>query len=396
MNSPDRRVYVNHGASSHPKPESVTRAVADALAAEPTDPHRGPAGARDPLSACREELARLIHVCDPRRVLLAPHATFALNQAIHGSIEHHLQRRRGTEKVRVVTTVLEHNSILRPLTHAQDSGKIDLTILGEEEVAAPDRIEGHLRKGAKLLAVTACSNVTGARPDLRAIGAACAGHGTDLIVDAAQAAGCIELDGSVLPPRTLIAVSGHKGLLGPQGTGALYLGEGFATEELDPILRGGTGARSEILTQPTALPIRFESGTQNAPGFAGLAAGVREVRAAGVAALGARRSRLAALLKDSIRALPGVRLVESRLDDPAAGLVAMTFSAWEPEEMVQILSDAYGIVARGGLHCAPLFHRARGLAQGTVRVSIGWGNTEDDIHRVAGAIADLAQTRAAA
>jgi cysteine desulfurase / selenocysteine lyase len=189
-----------------------------------------------------------------------------------------------------------------------------------------------------------------------------------------------------------VAVAGHKGLLGPPGTGALLVGEGFGDHELPPLLVGGTGVRGELPFQPREWPLHLEAGTMNLPGFAGLAAGVDLVLREGVERTGARRARLTALLLDALEEIPGVQLHRPLESELAAGIAAFNLAGWDPAEVAQILQESWGIVTRGGLHCARLALPALGWPRGSLRASVGWSSTEADVRALVTAVRTLAAT----
>lgn len=387
-------VYLNFAATSHPRPECVIRRMSGALVSPPCDGRRGASGGGDPLQDCRRALARLLGARDPNRIVLTPGATVALNHALQGCViglENAAGRARAgrRRKPGVLTTVLEHNSVLRPLHHMLQAGRIDLGYLGIEEVTDPGRLEGRLRDGVDLLAITACSNVTGLIPDFGLVTELCRRHGVILVLDAAQAAGSVAIDVSMLPPRSLVALAGHKGLLGPQGTGALYVGEGLSDEDVPPFMQGGTGVRSDSAGQPSDLPLRLEAGTPNIPGFAGLSAGVEFVSERGVDELGRHKASLTARLVGGMERCEGIRIFASPEADHRGGVVSFTLRGWDPREAAMVIEESFGIWLRGGLHCAPLIHRHLGVPEGSVRASVGWCSTVADVDALLDAVSHL-------
>ena len=359
-------IYLDNAATSFPKPACVARAMADALTQCGANPGR--AGHRLALAAgrivegCREDLAAMLGEADATRVAFACNATDALNMAIHGVL------RTGDH---VVTTLLEHNSVLRPLSELSRSGAITLTIVPPDAggmIRAED-VERALTPRTRLVAMTHMSNVLGAAQDVAAVGRLCRRRGVLLLVDCAQTAGHLPLT-----PRAwgaaLLAMPGHKGLLGPHGTGALWVREDV---KLAPLRQGGTGSASESMFQPRMMPDALESGTLNLPGIAGLRAGLREALAHWEEAHAA-----AVALCDGMRAelqgMPGVRVYTperaSLLSFGVAGIASPGVAA---------ALDGMGIAVRGGLHCAPGVHRFLGtLESGAVRVSPGIYNTKQD------------------
>ena len=359
-------IYLDNAATSFPKPACVVRAMADALTRCGANPGR--AGHRIALAAgrivegCREDLAAMLGETDATRVAFACNATDALNMAIHGVL------RTGDH---VVTTLLEHNSVLRPLSELSRSGAITLTIVPPDAggmIRAED-VERALTPRTRLVAMTHMSNVLGAAQDVAAVGRLCRRRGVLLLVDCAQTAGHLPLT-----PRAwgaaLLAMPGHKGLLGPHGTGALWVREDV---KLAPLRQGGTGSASESMFQPRMMPDALESGTLNLPGIAGLRAGLREALAHREEAHAATAA-LCDALRGELSAMPGVRVYTPT----GASLVSFGVAGIASQEVAAAL-DSMGIAVRGGLHCAPGVHRFLGtLESGAVRVSPGLYNTKED------------------
>ncbi len=371
-------VYLNNGATSYPKPRCVLEAVAAALAAPPAEAGRAIASG-DPLLGCRTELAALFGVDDPATIALLPSATHALNQVITGIL------RAGD---RVVTTVLEHNSVLRPLAHLASERAITTTHLepGSDGRVTAEKVAEALAESTALLVLTAASNVTGCVQPLAEIAAVAAAARVPLLIDAAQSAGAIPLDHGQLPGRVFVAFAGHKGLLGPTGVGGLIVPDG----KLAQTMVGGTGVRSESLLHPGELPLRHEAGTPNLPGIAGLAAGVRWLLSNGVAAAGRHRHDLVCALRSRLGQQPGIRLLPLAAGDGRAGIVSFTYAGWPPEELGYVLHQSFAITTRSGLHCAPLIHKSLGTAPlGTTRVSVGPFTSPDEIDRFIWALAKI-------
>ena len=359
-------IYLDNAATSFPRPACVARAMSDALTQCGANPGR--AGHRLALAAgrivegCREDLAAMLGETDASRVAFACNATDALNMAIHGVV------RTGDH---VVTTLLEHNSVLRPLSELSRSGAITLTIVppdAQGRIRAQDVAQA-MTPRTRLVAMTHMSNVLGAAQDVAAVGMLCRRRGVLLLVDCAQTAGHLPLT-----PRTwgaaLLAMPGHKGLLGPHGTGALWVREDV---KLAPLRQGGTGSASESMFQPRMMPDALESGTLNLPGIAGLHAGMREALARREEAHAATVA-LCDALRGELLAMPGVRVYTPE----GATLVSFNIEGIASQETAAAL-DGMGIAVRGGLHCAPGVHRFLGtLESGAVRVSPGIYNTKQD------------------
>jgi len=376
---PGTAIYLNNAATSFPKPATVVEAVSRWLLQPPADPGRDSAATQDPRVACRIELAALFGVADPNRIVLLPSATHALNLVIQTLL---------TPGSHVVTTMLEHTSVLRPIAHRQRDQGVTVTHVWPDESGQvpPAAIAGAITRDTRLVVVTQASNVTGSIQPVEEIADLVAGAGVPLLIDASQSAGAVPLVHRCLPGQVYVAFAGHKGLLGLPGTGGLVL----ADEELPQLIVGGTGVRSESLLHPPELPLRHEAGTPNLPGIVGLLAGVRAVRARGVETEGAHRHHLVTHLRARLATIKGVRLLPLAGNDGRAGIVSFTVEGWTPEEVGYILQTSFGITTRSGLHCAPLVHQVYGTAPlGTVRASVGYANTEEQVEALANAVAHL-------
>lgn len=361
-----RVIYLDNAATSFPKPDAVVRAMGDALTRCGANPgragHRLAVEAGRIVECCREELAAMLGERDATRVVFAMNTTDALNMAIHGVV------RTGDH---VVTTLIEHNSVLRPLSELSRSGAITLTIVPPDAQGRIDArdVERAMTPRTRLVVMTHMSNVLGVEQDVAAVGRVCRARGALLLVDCAQTAGHLPLCPTAWG-ASMVALPGHKGLLGPHGTGALWVREGV---QIAPMRQGGTGSVSESMFQPRMMPDALESGTLNLPGIAGLLAGLREAMAHREEA-----HERAVALCDGMRAellnLPGVRVYTPE----GASLLSFNIEGIASQEAASAL-DGMDIAVRGGLHCAPGVHRFLGtLESGAVRVSPGIYNTEGD------------------
>ncbi len=376
-------VYLNNAATSHPKPREVRAAVLAALDELPGEEGRGGAG-HDPRPRCRERVAAVAGVANPCRVVLLPSATHGLNVAIRGLV---------APGAHVVTTMLEHNSVLRPLAHLHADAGVRVVRVGPDRDGRvdPERIAAEIRPDTALLVVAHASNVSGAVQPLESIARVAADAGVPLLVDASQSAGAIPLSHVDLPGRVYLAFSGHKALPGPAGVGVLVVPEDDIARRL---VVGGTGVRSESALHPEELPLRHEAGTPNLPGIAGLSAAVDVVLRDGVDAAGTHRQQLVLQLRERLQALDGVRLLPLPDGDGRAGIVAFTLRGWVPGELAHVLLSAFGIVTRAGLHCAPLAAAVLGAPpEGTVRVSFGRCNGDDDVDAVVSALEAVSRMR---
>ena len=370
-------IYLDNAATSFPKPEKTVRAMAEALVRCGANPGR--AGHRLALEAgrivegCRTAIAQMLGEEDPTRVVFCQNATDALNMAIHGTV------RTGDH---VVSTLLEHNSVLRPLAELSRSGVITLTLVPPDEsgMIRAEEIARVMTKRTRLVAMTHMSNVLGREQDVRAVGQVCAGHGARLLVDCAQTAGHLPLR-PLQWGCHLLAMPGHKGMLGPHGTGALWVKRGV---RLAPLRQGGTGSASESMFQPTMMPDSLESGTLNLPGIAGLHAGMET-------ALGEMQKTHAHIvslcndLRAALGELPGVSIYTQ----PGASIVSFNVEGIGSQMAASMLDQA-GIAVRGGLHCAPGVHRVlHTLEGGCVRVSPGRENTRAECAALVRAVRDM-------
>ena len=367
-------IYLDNAATSWPKPPCVVRAMTDAL--ERCGANPGRAGHRLSLAAgrivegCREAAAQMLGEQDPSRVAFALNATDALNMAIHGVL------RTGDH---AVATLLEHNSVLRPLSELSRSGVISLSLVAPDSrgrILARD-IEEAMLPHTRLVVMTHMSNVLGMAQDVQAVGEVCRRHGALLLADCAQTAGHIPLQ----PQKwgcAMLAMPGHKGLLGPHGTGMLWTAPGV---RLAPLRQGGTGSASESMFQPRMMPDALESGTLNLPGIAGLHAGMEHAMKH-QAQTQEHITALCDLLREELMNMEHVRVCTPK----GASLVTFTVRGIGSQEMAARLDEA-GIAVRGGLHCAPGVHRFLGTLQGgAVRVSPGAGNTPKEVMALVGIV----------
>lgn len=381
------RIYLDNAATSWPKPVEVWNAVDQYQRANGAAMGRG--GYRSAMQSsaaldrCRARIAHLLNCESPERIALGLNGTDALNIALHGLL------RPGD---RVVTTALEHNSVLRPLRELAER-------LGVEIVVVPGTADGSLSVdafrtalagGARLAAFLHASNVSGAILPVMDLAEMSRTAGALVLVDAAQSAGHVPIDLAQLPVD-LLACSGHKGLLGPLGTGVLYVRPGVEFH-LRSFRQGGTGSLSEDSRQPAGMPDQYEAGNHNAPGIVGLEAGVEWVLRETVAKLHAREQDLIARLADGLAGVPGLTLWGPPAGAERVGVLSLSLEGYEPHDLCAILDDSFQIEARAGLHCAPGAHRTLGTFArgGTLRLSVGPFTTIDDIDATIAAIAQLA------
>jgi len=375
-------VYLDNAATSFPKAPGVAQAMADCIDLAAGGPGRSfgdsGAGAARLIFETRERLARLLDVPDSTDLTLTSGATFSLNLALYGLLgpgDH------------VVATALEHNAVARPLSHLQSMG-VEVTRVPCPDGLSPEPEDFRraLRPETALIAMVHSSNVTGAILPLPELAAIAREAGVPLLVDASQTAGSVPI--SVARDRLpLLAFTGHKGLLGPPGTGGLYLDPQI---DLRPLTRGGTGSQSNSTDQPDARPDRYESGTPNLPGIAGLGVAAQFLLDRGVAAIRDHEVQLVEQLLGELSRLPGVTVYGPRAAPERCGLVSFNVGDLDPAEVGGRLEGRYGIITRCGLHCAPWAHESIGtLDRGAVRVSVSPFTTQADVALAAKAVAEI-------
>ncbi|MFA5514887.1 MAG: aminotransferase class V-fold PLP-dependent enzyme [Desulfuromonadales bacterium] len=377
-------IYLDNAATSHPKPEAVYRASDLALRQTGASPGRGGhqlgLAAGRLVFAAREAVASLFGIADTARIAFTGNATEAINQALFGLL------RPGD---RVVTSSMEHNAVTRPLRALQEKGVQVVKVTADGQGCIdPEAFLRACREGKTRLAVLShCSNVTGALQPVADIGPWCRREGIPFLLDAAQSAGLFDIQVEELG-IDLLAAPGHKGLMGPPGTGFLYVRPGL---QLTPLVYGGTGGNSFSDQAPEAMPERFEAGTLNTPGLAGLTAAIAFLRQTGLEAIRAREEQLMARLIDGLRAVAGVELYGPLMAGLHGGALSFNLAGFDPAEIGFLLDRQYGIVSRTGLHCAPDAHRSIGtFPRGTIRVSPGFFTTVEDIDHLLHAVAALA------
>lgn len=376
-------IYLDNAATSGTKPEAVYKASDGALRKCSGNPgrsgHKVSLAAGKIVEDARISCAQLLSAEDSSEISFTFNTTGALNTAIYGVA------RPGSH---IITSSLEHNSVSRPLEHLKTLG-CDVTVLqaSVDTGVDPEEVRAAIRPDTSLIVMTHISNVTGTVNDVRAIGAAAREAGVPFLVDAAQSIGTRNID-VVRDNIDMLAFPGHKGLLGPQGTGGLYVRKGI---EIAPLTRGGTGSFSESLEQPSRMPDRLESGTLNIPGLAGLTEGVRFILETGADKICEREALLRNRLYEGLSAIPGITLYSPAPGFDAGCVVSFTLEGMDPAEISMILDAAFDIAVRSGLHCAPYAHTMLGTitSGGTVRVSPDWFTRDDEIEAFIDAISTI-------
>lgn len=377
-------IYLDNAATTMHKPQEVIDAVTQAMCSLGNAGRGATSGALDAartIHACRAKLARLFGCPRADHVCFTPNSTAALNTAICGVV---------CPGDRVVTTVLEHNSVLRPLNRLATEQDVTVEHAGCDAngVLDYDELEQLVTPGTRAVVVTHASNVTGNEVDIARVAAMAHAAGALVIVDASQSAGTARIDMQGMG-LDVVCFTGHKGLMGPQGTGGLAVADGV---DVAPWAMGGTGVHSFDALQPLEWPTRLEAGTLNGHGIAGLSAGLDFIEAqGGVEAIAAHERSLAERFLAGVREIPGIALYGA-FDQPShSAIVSLNVGDIDSAEISDALMQGWGIATRPGAHCAPLMHRALGTErQGIVRFSFGYFNTDEEVDTAIDALRDLA------
>ncbi|MGI6097084.1 MAG: aminotransferase class V-fold PLP-dependent enzyme [Dethiobacteria bacterium] len=381
-----KKLYADNAATSLPKPPQVIEATCNFLKEIGCNPGRG--GYRLGLEAsrmvfrARELLASFFNVDRAERVVFTSNVTHSLNILLKGLLE---------PGDHVVTSSMEHNAVTRPLARLGKEWKIRVTKVpcAKDGTLDPDDLRKALQRETKLVVLTHASNVTGTILPVAEIGELCASRGIYFAIDAAQTAGIIPLDFKALQ-LDFLAFTGHKGLLGPPGTGGLCLSE-RGGRALKSLMEGGTGSQSHLAQQPEELPDKLECGTLNTAGIAGLAAGVQFINEkGGPAYFQAQEGRLLSAFLDGLREIKGITTYGPGEQQKQVATVSINIEGWDAGELSYILDQEYGIMTRSGLHCAPDAHKTIGtFPKGTLRFSFGAFNTMKDIEAILEALRQL-------
>lgn len=377
-------IYLDNAATTMHKPQTVIDAVTQAMCSLGNAGRGATSGALDAartIHGCRAKLARLLGCPRADHVCFTPNSTAALNTVINGVV------RPGDC---VVTTVLEHNSVLRPLNRLATEQGVTVEHAGCDAsgVLDYDELERLVTPGTRAVVVTHASNVTGNAVDVARVAAMAHAAGALVIIDASQSAGTAHIDMQAMG-LDAVCFTGHKGLMGPQGTGGLAVAEGI---DVAPWAMGGTGVHSFDSLQPLEWPTRLEAGTLNGHGIAGLSAGLDFIEAqGGVEAIAARERALADRFLAGVREIPGIKLYGAFDQSTRSAIVSLNVGDIDSAEISDALMQGWGIATRPGAHCAPLMHRALGTErQGVVRFSFGYFNTTGEVDTAIDALRDLA------
>ncbi|URZ07234.1 aminotransferase class V-fold PLP-dependent enzyme [Clostridium felsineum] len=373
-------IYLDNSATTFPKPKNVYDDVMDCMKNYAANPGRGSYDmaikAAHKVTETREAIAKLFNISDLFNVIFTSSATEALNIGIKGFLK---------RRDHVITTYMEHNSVLRPISYLKKRG-IEVSIVKADQYGFvnPQTIEGMIKDNTKLIVINHVSNVTGTIQNIDEIGEIAHKNGISFMVDAAQSAGVLNIDVEK-SNIDMLAFAGHKGLFGPQGTGALYIREGIKLTEFKS---GGTGSNSFSVEQPEFLPDRFESGTLNTPGIVGMNAGINFINSIGIRNIAKHEMELTRYLISNLKNKDYVKLYGPELNNRGA-VVSFNIDGIDSSDVAAIL-NVKGICVRNGYHCAPLVHEIIGTKnKGTVRVSPGYFNTIEDIDKLIEALIEI-------
>jgi cysteine desulfurase family protein len=376
-------IYLDNAATTMKKPDCVIDAVVSAMrhmGNSGRGAHEASLDASRVIFETRERLSSMFHLGNPKQVAFTCNSTEALNTAIFGLFgpgDH------------IISTVMEHNSVLRPLYRLEKQGA-SVTFLPCDELGRlrTDLLSSALRPETKGVVCTHASNLTGNANDLEFIGKFCREHGLLFVVDASQTAGVLPIDMEKMNIDVL-CFTGHKGLYGPQGTGGICVREGVAVA---PLKSGGSGVQTYLKEHPHEMPTALEAGTLNGHGIAGLHAALGFLMETGTDAVHEKEVRLMRRFYDGIKDIPGVKIYGDFSTDHRAAVIAINIRDYDSSEVSDELSFTYGISTRPGAHCAPLMHESMGtVEQGMVRFSISWFNTEEEIDEAIRAVREIAE-----
>ncbi|MEM7623755.1 MAG: aminotransferase class V-fold PLP-dependent enzyme, partial [Planctomycetota bacterium] len=396
-----RRIYLDNAATSFPKPAAVHEAMYRYATEVGASPGRGSyaeslEGARL-IEQCRSRIARLLGAPSDRHVVFSLNTSDALNIAIRGVVANRRREHPG-RPIHVVTTSMDHNSVLRPLNALQADGLspgVTWTCVDVDSttgIADPAAIASAITRDTVLVAVVHASNVTGTLQPIERIARVTGTAGVPLLVDAAQTAGRVPIDmaGSGID---LLAFPGHKAMLGPLGTGCLVMAPGLE-DRIDTIREGGTGTVSELDVMPAAMPDKYEPGSHNTPGIVGLSAGVQHLLDLGVDVIWREEQRHIKRICDAMAdtdRFPGLRLLGPKTSEHRVGVFTFVHDAIDPQELAAVLEGSFGLLTRAGIHCAPRAHGTFGTrdAGGGLRASLGPFVSGADVDLLLNALAEV-------
>lgn len=375
--------YFDHAASSWPKPPAVLEAMKQCVEEYGANPGRGShkmaVRASRALFETRNHLSQLFNIHNPNHISFALNTSMALNQAIKGFLK---------PGDHVISTSIEHNSVRRPLEFLKNKIGVEISYMKTNEKGMIDlnHVKDALNNRTKLVVCSHGSNLLGSILPVAEIAEIAHKRGAKLLVDAAQTAGTLDVDIEALG-IDMLAFPGHKGLLGPQGTGGLYIHPDL---ELEPLVHGGTGSKSEDMDMPNVRPDRYEGGTPNTVGIAGLNEGVKFVLNETVHKIHTKEWELTQHMMSGLLGIPDIRILGPSLNEDRTGIVAFTLPHIDASEMSFILDQSFNIAVRAGYHCTPLAHETAGtLAGGAVRASVGYSTTMDDVEYLLASVKEI-------
>lgn len=378
-------IYLDNAATSFPKPVNVYDEVLNCMKTYAANPGRASHDmaleASSKILDTREYISKLFNISDPLSVIFTSNATEGLNIGIKGLLN------RGDH---VISTVIEHNSVLRPLDYLSKKG-VQVTLLGVDSngYININDLKKEIRKNTKAFIINHASNVLGTVQNISAIGDIARRSGIIFLIDASQSAGTIPIDVKK-NNIDILAFPGHKGLFGPQGTGGLFIGDGISLKDFK---QGGTGSNSNSMTQPDFLPDKFESGTVNTPGIAGLCEGIKFIDKVGIKNIQKYEESLTENLLKELKKLSYVKIYGPDHHENRSAVVSITIENMDSSQVGYSLNKK-GIAVRTGFHCAPLIHGIIGTCKsGTVRISPGYFNTHEDIESIVKAIKEIYENK---
>lgn len=375
-------IYLDNAATTYPKPDKVYNAVMDCMKNYCANPGR--AGHKLAMKAAREiydareNIAKLFNIDNPMNIVFTNNATDSLNLAIKGVVKN------GDH---IITTSMEHNSVIRPIKSLEKYG-IENTIVkcDKDGFLNVEDLEKAIKPNTKLIVTTHASNVCGTIIDIKAVGEVAKDNNILYLVDASQTAGVYEIDVTKINVD-MIAAPGHKCLLGPQGTGILYIRDGL---NINILKEGGTGSKSEDLFQPELLPDKYESGTHNTPGIVGLNEGIKFIFEEGIENIRAHEEKLCKYMIEKLENVPNITIYGPKDSKKRAAVISINIDNIDSGEITFLLDSEYDIATRSGIHCSPLAHKTLGtLEQGAVRFSLGYFSTKEDIDKAVKALQEI-------
>lgn len=376
-------IYLDNAATTYPKPETVYDAIMDCMKNYCANPgrsgHKLAMRAAREIYDARENIAKLFNIDNPMNVVFTNNATDSLNLAIKGVVK---------DGEHIITTSMEHNSVVRPIKSLEKYGiKNTIVQCDKDGFLDVDRIKEAIKPNTKLIVTTHASNVVGTLIDIKSVGEIAKENNILYLLDASQTAGVYNIDVKDINVD-MIAAPGHKCLFGPQGTGILYIREGI---NVNILKEGGTGSRSEDLFQPELLPDKYESGTHNTPGIAGLNEGIKFILNKGIDNIRIHEEQLCQYMINRLNEVQNIIIYGPKNSKQRAPVISINIGDMDPGEVTFLLDSKYGIATRSGIHCAPLAHKTIGtLEQGAIRFSLGYFNTKADIDKAIEALKEIA------